>query len=207
MWSGAAFLPAGPRREGVQHRRQHQHQCRRDAGGKVRRHPRLCEGTEVVLADGTVLQLGGKQVKDASGLSLKHLLIGSEGTLAVLTKCAAAAAKAGDCRQRSGSLSRSEYRYPERADNSACECEPHRSGVHGAEGQALGEDFSGVRYPRPDAGSYILLTFDGHQGEVEANAARCVSWHWKTARWITSYSPTRHRRRTSGRSGAHWSKR
>lgn len=26
-------------------------------------------------------------MKDASGLSLKHLLIGSEGTLAVITKC------------------------------------------------------------------------------------------------------------------------
>ena len=38
-------------------------------------------GLEVVLADGTVLKVGGKQVKDASGLSLKHLLIGSEGTL------------------------------------------------------------------------------------------------------------------------------
>lgn len=44
-------------------------------------------GLEVVLADGTVMQVGGKQVKDASGLSLKHLLIGSEGTLAVITKC------------------------------------------------------------------------------------------------------------------------
>ena len=44
-------------------------------------------GLEVVLADGAVLNVGGKQVKDASGLSLKHLLIGSEGTFAVITKC------------------------------------------------------------------------------------------------------------------------
>ena len=51
---------------------------------------------------------------------------------------AAAAAKAGDCRQRSGSLSRFEYRYPERADDPACECEPHRGGVHGAEGRGSG---------------------------------------------------------------------
>lgn len=34
-----------------------------------------------------VLELGGKQIKDASGLSLKQLLIGSEGTLAVITRC------------------------------------------------------------------------------------------------------------------------
>ena len=36
----------------------------------------------------------------------------------------------------------------------------------------LGEDFSGVRYPCPEAGSYILLTFDGREGEVAASAER-----------------------------------
>lgn len=44
-------------------------------------------GLEVVLADGTVMTVGGKNVKDASGLSLKNLFIGSEGTLCVITKC------------------------------------------------------------------------------------------------------------------------
>ena len=44
-------------------------------------------GLEVVLADGEVLTLGGKCVKDASGLSLKNLVVCSEGTLAVITKC------------------------------------------------------------------------------------------------------------------------
>lgn len=44
-------------------------------------------GLEVVLADGTVMTVGGKNVKDASGLSLKNLFIGLEGTLCVITKC------------------------------------------------------------------------------------------------------------------------
>ena len=44
-------------------------------------------GLELVLADGTVTTVGSKNVKDASGLSLKNLIIGSEGTLAVITKC------------------------------------------------------------------------------------------------------------------------
>ena len=41
----------------------------------------------MVQADGTVLTVGGKNVKDASGLSLKNLFIGSEGTLCVITRC------------------------------------------------------------------------------------------------------------------------
>ena len=44
-------------------------------------------GLEVVLADGTVLTAGGKNRKDTTGLDLKEIVIGSEGTLAIITKC------------------------------------------------------------------------------------------------------------------------
>lgn len=43
-------------------------------------------GLEVVLASGEVLQLGGKRRKDSSGYSLLRLMIGSEGTLGLITK-------------------------------------------------------------------------------------------------------------------------
>lgn len=43
-------------------------------------------GLEVVLADGTVIQTGGKIAKNSSGYSLRDLFIGSEGTLGIITK-------------------------------------------------------------------------------------------------------------------------
>jgi glycolate oxidase len=43
-------------------------------------------GLEVVLADGSIIHVGGKNVKDSTGYSLIDLIIGSEGTLGVVTK-------------------------------------------------------------------------------------------------------------------------
>jgi glycolate oxidase len=43
-------------------------------------------GLEAVLPSGEIVQMGGKLVKDVTGYSLIQLLIGSEGTLAIVTK-------------------------------------------------------------------------------------------------------------------------
>lgn len=45
----------------------------------------LCLGLEVVLADGRVMNLMGALHKDNSGLDLKDLFIGAEGTLGIIT--------------------------------------------------------------------------------------------------------------------------
>lgn len=130
-------------------------------------------GLEVVTADGTVLTVGGKNVKDASGLSLKHLYIGSEGTLAVITKCIL---KVIPKPETSLSIL---VPYPDlttgigsvlnilRADANPTAVEFMERNV-----VRVGEDFSGVRYPCPEAGSYILLTFDGRERDVAASAER-----------------------------------
>lgn len=130
-------------------------------------------GLEVVLADGTILRLGGKQVKDASGLSLKHLLIGSEGTLGLISKCMLRLLPKPET---SVSVL---VPYPDlntglRSVLRILRANANPTAVEFMERKvvALGEDFSGLRYPRPDAGSYILLTFDGYRSEVEFNTAR-----------------------------------
>ncbi len=46
----------------------------------------LVLGIEAVMADGTVMNLMGALHKDNSGYNLKHLLIGAEGTLGIITR-------------------------------------------------------------------------------------------------------------------------
>lgn len=43
-------------------------------------------GLEVVLPDGTVVEFGGKVVKNSTGYAMKDLMVGSEGTLGLITK-------------------------------------------------------------------------------------------------------------------------
>ena len=130
-------------------------------------------GLEVVLADGTVTFFGSKNVKDASGLNLKHLIIGSEGTLAVITKCL--------------------LRLVPKPETSVSVLVPYadlKAGIAGVHAiisananptaiefiersvVSLGEQFTGITFPCPEADAFILLTFDGYADQVASSIAR-----------------------------------
>ena len=63
--------------------------CIRDRGNRAVKYgttSRHVYGLEVVLPNGEIMTLGGKCVKDVTGYDLIHLIVGSEGTLGVVTK-------------------------------------------------------------------------------------------------------------------------
>ena len=122
---------------------------------------------EVVLADGQVLQLGGKTAKDASGLALKHLFIGSEGTLGIVTRAVLRLVPAPEA-ETSVLLG-----FPDLDEGIGAVLAILASGLEPAAVEfmdrksiALGEDFKGFKYPFPEAGSYILISLDGSQQAV-----------------------------------------
>lgn len=124
-------------------------------------------GMEVVLSSGEILTLGGKNVKTSSGYSLIDLLVGSEGTLGILTKLTVKL-------------------IPEPKANISllipfddldtcigavpavlgCECEPTAVEFMEREVIACAETYLGKQFPDASADAYLLVRLDG--ASVEA---------------------------------------
>lgn len=130
-------------------------------------------GIEAVLPDGSIIKAGSKNIKDSSGLSLKNLIIGSEGTLAVITKCILKLIPKPET-----SISAV---VPFCSLNKGIECvldiikeSTNPTAIEFVERKVikLGEDFLKIHFPYPLAKAYIILTFDGRKEEVESNLHR-----------------------------------
>lgn len=137
---------------------------------------------EVVLPDGTIATLGGKVAKNSSGYSLKDLVIGSEGTLAIVAKATLrllplpkfkisllvpfkdleAAIRTVPLVIRSSASIPTAVEFMER------------------EVILAAEKFQGRKFPDNSADAYLILTFDGaSQQEIdlayEAAAETCLA--------------------------------
>lgn len=119
-------------------------------------------GLEVVLADGTIMELGGKVVKNSSGYDLKDLIIGSEGTLAFVTK---AILKLLPLPQKNVSLL-----VPFDTLTNAIDTVPKiisskaiPTAVEFMEREVImdAEEYLGKKFPDNQADAYLLLKFDG----------------------------------------------
>ncbi|MBR7116797.1 MAG: FAD-binding oxidoreductase [Clostridia bacterium] len=125
----------------------------------------------VVLPNGEILNLGAKVAKNSSGYSLKDLIIGSEGTLAIITE---AVLKLVPLPKVSVSLL---VPFPDM--KSAIEAVPHiiRSKVIPTAIEYMSRDtilfsesYLGKKFPDTKNDAYILLTFDGAtDAQVEAD--------------------------------------
>lgn len=127
-------------------------------------------GLEIVLADGRILNVGSKNIKDSSGLSLKNLIIGSEGTLAIITKCIL---KLIPKPETSMSIV-VPYDSLEAGIGSVLAIKNENvnpTAIEFVERKVieLGERFLGLSFPYPDAKAYLILTVDGRKEEVELN--------------------------------------
>ena len=119
-------------------------------------------GLTVVLAGGEVVTLGGKVVKNSSGYALKDLIIGSEGTLAVITEAVLKLLPLPKC-----SLS---LLVPFDSMEAAIECvpkiicsqaRPTAIEYMAKETLKFSEDYLGKKFPDSGSPAYLLLTFDG----------------------------------------------
>ncbi len=138
-------------------------------------------GLEVVLTDGRVVNLGGKMVKNSSGYSLKDLVIGSEGTLCIITK---AVLKLLPLPKNSISLL-----VPFESLKQAIDTVPLiikskavPTAVEFMQKEVIldSEAYLGTKFPDTASDAYLLLKFDGNSGEeiersYESTAEICIA--------------------------------
>ena len=138
-------------------------------------------GLTVVLPNGEIQELGGKIVKNSSGYSLKDLIIGSEGTLAIITK---AILKLVPLPEKSVSLL-IPYDSMEEAIGTVPEIiklKAAPTAIEFMEREVLmfSETFLGKKFPDTSGAAYLILTFDGNssasvEAECEKVALYCLA--------------------------------
>jgi glycolate oxidase len=126
-------------------------------------------GLEVVLPNGSIVHLGGKTVKNSSGYALKELMVGSEGTLGVVTK---AILKLLPLPKKTISLL-----VPFPSLDRAIEAVPLiirskavPTAVEFMEREVImdAERYLGLAFPNSNADAYLLLKFDGsNKSDIE----------------------------------------
>ena len=137
-------------------------------------------GMEVVLPDGEIIKLGGKVAKNSSGYSLKDLLIGSEGTLGIVTqlnlKLIPLPKKAISLLVPFDNLDKCIEAVPNIIKSKAV---PTAVEFMQREVIEEAEKYLGKKFPDKSSDAYLLLTFDGDSTEeiekiYDATAKLCL---------------------------------
>lgn len=133
-------------------------------------------GLEVVLPDGRVVEFGGKVVKNSTGYAMKDLMIGSEGTLGIITK---AILKLLPLPKKAISLL---IPFPslEKAIGTVpliIKSKSIPTAIEFMQREVIidAEKYLGKKFPDNSADAYLLLKFDGNSTEEIENAYDSVA--------------------------------
>lgn len=133
-------------------------------------------GMTAVLPDGRVLHLGGKVAKNSSGYSLKDLIVGSEGTLAIVTELTMRLIplprKSLSLLVPFTDLAQCIRTVPEIIQSPVTP-----TAVEFMEREVIeaAEEYLGCRFPDKSSDAYLLLTFDGNSQEQLDTAYRAAA--------------------------------
>ena len=127
-------------------------------------------GLELVRADGTVITVGSKNRKDTTGLNIRDLVVGSEGTLAVITKCILKLIPKPES-SLSVLLGFDSLKSGIESVRNIIKANINPTAVEFLEKKVvnLGEDFLKIKFPLSGPEAFILLTFDGSETEITAH--------------------------------------
>lgn len=129
---------------------------------------------DLVKSDGTRITLGAKTRKDTTGLSLKNLVVGSEGTLGVIVRITLKLLPVPEYSQSAviayhslaDGISNVNVILNANLDPTAIEFVERRC-------IALGEQYLNREFPCKDADSFLIVTFDGRRDQVLERLSRC----------------------------------
>ena len=129
------------------------------------------QALEVVLPNGEVVELGRKVVKNATGYSLLDLIIGSEGTLGIITK---AVLKLTSKPVEAISIM-APFATLDEALNAVPKIIQSKSNPIAIEffervTVLFAEEYLGKKFPDTKSNYYLLLTFDGMTKEIVTQA-------------------------------------
>ena len=134
-------------------------------------------GLEVVLPNGEIMEMGGKTVKDSSGYSLLHLMIGSEGTLGIVTKAILRLIpkpkKMISLLVPFPNLDMAIDTVPKIIKSKAT---PTAIEYMEREVIKAAEDYLGRKFPDDSADAYLLLSFDGNSKKEIENIYEYVAY-------------------------------
>jgi glycolate oxidase len=155
-------------------------------------------GLEAVLADGSVVRLGGA-AREAPGYDLRGVLIGSEGTLAIVTKATVCLLRRPEAVRTLLAV------YEEMDDASAAVSSIVASGIVPAAIEMMDdvaiaavEPTVNAGYPG-DAGAVLLVEVDGLAESVQERSC----W-WRSTDWPSLSRSSRRRSRTSAAAFVRW---